>query len=341
MEDGFPPAIHAKERLTRPAEVSELIRDLPQDTVPVGVVGRPISARAEPENPAHVRVLAESEADFGPILVHRETMRVIDGTHRLRAAERRGRQTIEVQYFEGAEADAFVLAVQLNVRHGMPLTLAERKAAALRIMRSHPQWSDRSVAQCAGLSPKTVGKLRRRASEEIPQLSTRIGRDGRVRPVDAAPGRRHAAARLQAEPHLRLIELAECSGVSVGTARDVRDRLNRGESPVPARRRPPGDGTPRPPATPVRAVQRRQGPLPREASPELRRLAGDPAFRGTETGRLLLRMLVMTELDAEQWQAIMDNVPPHCVPLIKNVAARRVEEWSRLADLRQPFRSAV
>jgi hypothetical protein len=40
--------------------------------------------------------------------------------------------------------------------HGLPLTLADRLAAAARIVTACPYWSDRAVAAVAGLSPKTV-----------------------------------------------------------------------------------------------------------------------------------------------------------------------------------------
>ncbi|MGV9519404.1 hypothetical protein ACWDRS_04315 [Streptomyces griseus] len=129
----------------------------------------------------HVQVLAALEGDFEPVLVHRPTLRVIDGMHRLSAEVLRGRQDIAVRFFDGSEADAYVLSARANVRHGLPLTLDERRTAATRILRSHPHWSDRSVAECVGLSGKTVGRLRRCATEEIPQSPTRTGRDGTVR----------------------------------------------------------------------------------------------------------------------------------------------------------------
>jgi hypothetical protein len=146
---------------------------------------------------------------------------------------------------------------------------------------------------------------------------------------------------LPAEPHLRLAKLAGWPDLSVRTVPDVpdvRDRPHRGDNPVPARGRLSGEPRSRPSAAPGRAARRQEAPPSPEGNPVLRRLAGDPAFRGTESGRLLLRMLAMTELAAEKWQEIINNVPAHCVPLIKSMAAKRAAEWGRLADLRQPFR---
>ncbi|OLR92324.1 hypothetical protein BJP25_23295 [Actinokineospora bangkokensis] len=135
----------------------------------------------------HVRALAEVLPALPPILVHRQTMRVLDGVHRLRAAQLRGATDIAVLFFDGDEAAAFVQSVRANVEHGLPLTLADRTAAAARILRSFPEWSDRRVAAATGLSPKTAGAVRARSSAEIPQSTGRVGRDGRTRRVPARP----------------------------------------------------------------------------------------------------------------------------------------------------------
>ncbi len=84
-------------------------------------------------------------------------MRVIDGTHRLRAAILNGHEEIGVLFFDGTDDDAFVAAVRANVVHGLPLALADREAAATRIIKSHPQWSDRAIAEAAGLAAQTGG----------------------------------------------------------------------------------------------------------------------------------------------------------------------------------------
>ncbi|MFD0855543.1 ParB/Srx family N-terminal domain-containing protein, partial [Actinomadura adrarensis] len=82
----------------------------------------------------HVQRLAETETTLPPILVHRGTMRVIDGMHRLRAAAQAGHKEIQVEFFEGSEEEGFIRAVKANIVHGLPLTLADRRAAAARIL---------------------------------------------------------------------------------------------------------------------------------------------------------------------------------------------------------------
>ncbi|MGW0247564.1 ParB/RepB/Spo0J family partition protein [Nocardia goodfellowii] len=149
--------------------------------IPIAALARGEFLRVREVDVAHAQVLAQVESPLPPILVHRSTMQVIDGLHRLHAAKSKGQQTIRVRFFEGSAEEAFVLAVEANSEHGLPLTLKDRKAAALRLMVMYPLWSDRRVAAVAGLDHKTVGAIRRRAGGEIPQTSRRLGRDGRVR----------------------------------------------------------------------------------------------------------------------------------------------------------------
>ncbi|WP_241827324.1 ParB/RepB/Spo0J family partition protein, partial [Streptomyces graminilatus] len=137
-----------------------------------GVVKVPItslrpsdSPRSAGEDPEHIRALAEFEAELPPIIVMPSTMQVIDGMHRLRATELRGANEIDVRFFEGEEKDAFVLAVESNITHGLPLGLGDRKEAAARILLSHPMWSDRAIGAATGLSAKTVGTIRCRSTE--------------------------------------------------------------------------------------------------------------------------------------------------------------------------------
>jgi ParB-like chromosome segregation protein Spo0J len=148
----------------------------------------------------HVARLAECEEHLPPIMVHRQTMQVIDGAHRLHAAIRTGHELVRVTYFDGGAAEAFMLSVELNVRHGLPLSLQERRAAAGRILAAGTDLSDRALAARTGLSDKTVAAIRRRSGAEIPHLDTRRGRDGRVYPVRATGGQRAGQERSAAGP---------------------------------------------------------------------------------------------------------------------------------------------
>ncbi|MEV5573147.1 ParB/RepB/Spo0J family partition protein [Spirillospora sp. NPDC052269] len=194
----------------------------------------------------HVLRMAGVEARLPPILVHRPTMRVIDGMHRLRVAKLRGDIEIEAVFFDGSAAEAFARAVELNIAHGLPLTLTDRRAAAARILAAEPQASDRMVAARTGLSARTVAAVRR-STARIPQTNTRVGADGRARPVSGAIGRRLAAQIINDRPAASLREVARTAGISLSTAHDVRRRLREGRDPVPDGGTPrPGGGAPQP-----------------------------------------------------------------------------------------------
>src|SRR5258708_15275107 len=62
------------------------------------------------ENLDHGKALAEVGDCWPPILVHPQTMRVIDGMHRARAARPRGQTTNQVPFFDCYAWQAFVTA---------------------------------------------------------------------------------------------------------------------------------------------------------------------------------------------------------------------------------------
>ncbi|MFC9994023.1 ParB N-terminal domain-containing protein [Nocardia sp. NPDC127526] len=158
--------------------------------IPVDSIETSGALRVRTEYGRHTNLLARAETELPPVLVHRQTMRLIDGAHRLQAAKSRGATMIRARFFDGTEEEAFVLAVRANITHGLPLSVVERKAAALRIMRMYPLWSDRKVAEVTGLDHKTVGAVRKQSSGDVPQTRQRLGRDGRMRRVRETPAQR-------------------------------------------------------------------------------------------------------------------------------------------------------
>src|ERR1700722_20377313 len=178
--------------------VHKLLPELPEPyaaseaVVTIGSLMAADSPRLQGVDLAHAEALAEIDSDLPPILVQRSTMRVIDGMHRLDAARIRGEKEICVRFFDCGEDEAFLLAVASNIKHGLPLTLADRRAAAARIISLRPDASDRWIAGIAGLAAKTVATIRRDAPDPVPSLTRRVGRDGRIRPLHAAEGRRLA-----------------------------------------------------------------------------------------------------------------------------------------------------
>jgi hypothetical protein len=284
----------------------------------------------------HTRVLAEADVRLPPIIVHRDTMQVIDGVHRVQAARLRGERTIEALLIDGDAETAFVRAVEANISHGLPLSMADRRAAAERIIELYPDWSDRAVAASTGLGAGTVRAIRGRLADGFEQSGRRVGRDGRVRPLNAAEGRRRAAELIAERPDASLRAIASAAGVSVGTARDVRIRLQEGRNPVPSGLhipRPSGEPDDRECAGSDEGGQRPPSRLPlRAPSSILEGLRNDPALRYSERGRSIVRWLAAHLVDAEDSSRIAEYVPPHAIYPIMELAFGYAEAWQRLAE---------
>ncbi len=318
-------------------EEEELSRK-PLVRMDIGALRLDGSPRLAGPDPNHVENMVAAH-DLPPIVVHRPTMRVIDGAHRVRAALQRGETFIAGRFFDGSEAEAFVLSVSLNVAHGLPLARADRKRAAERIAISYPQWSDRRVAAVAGISPGTVGDIRRRVAGAAAPDASRIGQDGRVRPLDSSAGRRLAGQLMTDNPNMSLRQVAKAAAISPETARDVRNRLLSGAEVVPARpaRRPrhtatsPASGGGRE-TRPLNLIRSGSGPSPAiDRSALVHRLRADPALRYSENGRNLLRLLTLHARWTEEWDTIVDNVPPHCTDVVADLAGQFADLWADFA----------
>lgn len=290
------------------------------------------SPRLSGENVEHTRILAESGATLPPIIVHRASLRVIDGVHRLRAAMLRKQNDIDVLFFEGDEEEAFILAVKANVAHGLPLSRADRTAAVTRIIDTHPQWSDRMIASIAGLSPKTIAAIRLRGSSEANSQSNsrRIGHDGRIRPVNGTEGRRIAVKFIADNPDAALRTIATAAGISPATARDVRTKMRSSGSPMFPPQRRHDDNESRNDEVPHNNIVQR--PPAKSAKAILISLKKDPSLRCTEAGRALLRLLDTNTIDAEKWLHLINNVPAHCATRIADIARQCAESWYYLAQ---------
>ncbi|HEV2372956.1 MAG TPA: ParB/RepB/Spo0J family partition protein [Streptosporangiaceae bacterium] len=317
-------------------------------TVPLLSLRPGDTPRLAGEDRAHTARLVESQAQLPPILVERRTMRVIDGMHRLMAASLRGQETIEVEFFDGNPADAFLLAVRANVTHGFPLSRRDRRAAATRIIASHPHMSDRAIADVAGLAATTVATIRRQSTGVARQMNARVGKDGRVRPLNNLEGRLRAAALIAEHPEASAREVARGAGVSPATAWDVRKRLQHGEDPTAARPRSQS-------GAPGQATQLGHQPaaalVPQVLALVLEKLSHDPSMRHNDQGRLLLRLMQLNAVGTQELPKLTAAVPPHRVSAVSQLAryyaqfwlgvAHDLEERARIIDPRTSGRQAI
>lgn len=301
--------------------------ELPLTTISIDQLIISDSPRLGGKDDKHIRILAESDSQLPPILVHRPTMRVIDGVHRVHAAMLRGEHMIQARLFDGDEPTSFVLAVLTNTTHGLPLSIKDRKAAAERILRYFPHWSDRAVGSVTGLAHRTVAAVRACPTGQDVQLDTRTGRDGRRRPRDSARRRELAASLLSDNPRASLREIAAIAEISPETARKIRRELASGRSPIPASSN--GNG----PA-------HRQGPQrradsqnsPKDGAQAWHSLRADPAFRSTSDGHSLLRLLSVFLLLQSRSEQIVASLPAHCLARVADSARACAQAWQDFAE---------
>jgi hypothetical protein len=149
------------------------------------VVEASLQPRVRGVDAGHVRALEERPDSWPPLKVVRRhgSYLLVDGYHRLEAAKKLGLGTIRVEVVEASpDADLHELAFELNSTHGRPLSLADRRAFAERMLRGQPHLADREIARRSGLSANTVGSVRRHLEEsaQIEQTAERVGQGGYV-----------------------------------------------------------------------------------------------------------------------------------------------------------------
>jgi hypothetical protein len=129
-----------------------------------------------------IDVVKLTEARFG----------ILAGYHRVAASRLAGKKTVRVVVHDLETEQWHPFAVRSNLKHGLPLTMAQRREAARRMLLDNPRRSDRDIAADSGLSAPTVGKLRHQAIEDdepgVKDLHLRVGRDGKSYPVPPAKG---------------------------------------------------------------------------------------------------------------------------------------------------------
>jgi ParB-like chromosome segregation protein Spo0J len=290
--------------------------------VPISEIKLADHPRVNGANEDHIRTLASVTERLPPIVVHHDTMHLVDGMHRLGAARLNGADHVEVRFFHGSATDALLLSVRSNVTHGLPLTLTDRKAAATRIITARPDLSDRAIAYIAGLSAATIGRIRRTSDVASDR---RIGRDGRVRPVSAAEGRRVASQLLTERPESSLREIAKVAGISLGTARDVRVQvLSNSDASTSS-----GTST----SIDARRTEGRVAGDNRVDSVTLiASLWRDPSIRGSAQRREILRWLSVRLITADQYQQVIDSIPAHGAILMARIARECAIVWTEFAE---------
>jgi ParB-like chromosome segregation protein Spo0J len=173
---------------------------------------------------------------------------VADGFHRVEAALTAGLDTIPAHQYPGARRDALLFAVGANKAHGLRRTNADKRRAVETLLNDSEwsQWSDRLIADRAGVSDKTVAAVRREVcncgnSAVDDEPVKRLGADGKERTV---PTRK---------PDPKPIIVEEIEGDDLSAIRDATAKLQ-------AKTTPTATPDPAAPATPPA-----KGPTAKEA----------------------------------------------------------------------------
>jgi len=146
------------------------------------VVDPDLQPRVGGLDPDHVRLLQECPEAWPPLVVVEDGgYLLVDGFHRYAAAQNLGIEVLVADVREmPADGDLRALAFILNTAHGRPLTLADRRTEAGRLLTADPVVSNLEVARRTALSPTTVAAIREQleAAESIPTTDERVSRSG-------------------------------------------------------------------------------------------------------------------------------------------------------------------
>jgi hypothetical protein len=134
--------------------------------------GAQMRAEMRPET---VNDYAEAMLDgaiFPPVIVYHDGTAywLGDGYHRVTAARKIEHATIKAEIRQGTARDAILYGVGANATHGLQRTQADKRRAIERLLRDPEwaQWSDRKIGEVAKVDHKTVAKVRRELTGEIP-----------------------------------------------------------------------------------------------------------------------------------------------------------------------------
>jgi hypothetical protein len=109
--------------------------------------------------------------------------KILEGRNRHRACMK---LKIEPRFeqFEGDEAAAAAFVISRNI-HRRHLTPKQRREAIAKLLKLHPDKSNREIGRLTRTDDKTVASVRaeKEATAEIPQTKKRVGKDGRARPA--------------------------------------------------------------------------------------------------------------------------------------------------------------
>jgi hypothetical protein len=131
-----------------------------------------------------------------------ETYWLVDGFHRLSAAQKLGFETIAAQVTKGNREAAIRAAIRANIAHGLRRSSADKRRAvqmAFGLMtETKANWTDTTIAEMAGVSSMMVGNVRKELYPETKEKTERTTPSGRTVNVENL-GKRPVAKVIEAD----------------------------------------------------------------------------------------------------------------------------------------------
>lgn len=147
-------------------------RDIPLTEISADAGAQLRKDGTDPSTVAEYADALEAGAVFPPVVLYFDGTgyHVADGFHRFEAARRIGREVILAEVREGSQRDAVLAAASANATHGLRRTNADKRHAVETLLRDPQwaQWSDREIGKACRVDHKTVAKVRRELTGEIP-----------------------------------------------------------------------------------------------------------------------------------------------------------------------------
>lgn len=123
----------------------------------------------------------QADADIPPPKVFNVTGKgfiLVSGFHRYEALNRLGKKKIECEVRFGTYAEAELDAAASNQDHGLKRTNADKRNAVKKFLKHHPDWTDRKIADSAGVGADMVADYRQ-LSESDNRNEPKVGKDGK------------------------------------------------------------------------------------------------------------------------------------------------------------------
>lgn len=160
--------------------------------IPLAMLHRPeelrVRARTDKKTVGDYAQLMKDGVDLGPLSLFEvgDQLVIADGNHRFEAALAAERETIACTVYQGTLKDALQFALAANAKRGLRLTNADKRRCVEIAITKFDDWSDRRIADLAGVSYVFVGKVRKQLVT-VTSSSGKVGKDGKRRKPKVKP----------------------------------------------------------------------------------------------------------------------------------------------------------